>query len=271
MKIHPTAIISTEAQIADDAEIGPYVVIEGGVVIGAGCVIQAHAILTGTVRLGKNNCVGYGSVIGGAPQALAFRHDVNSEVWIGDNNVIREHSTIHRGLTEGSATRLGNDNFLMAGSHLGHDCVVGNNVIIANNALLGGHVEVQDRVFIGGSSVFHQFVRVGTLAMIQGNSGFSKDVPPFTIGAEKNCVVGLNVVGLRRSGFNKEQRQEIKDAFKLLYKSGFNVSQALEHTKQHHWNAEGLRFFEFVAASKKRGVCDLLETVRVARDAGDDE
>ena len=142
----------------------------------------------------------------------------------------------------------------MAGAHLGHNARVGDDVVIANHVLLGGYVEIGDRVFVGGGSVFHQFVRVGRGAMIQGLSAFSKDVPPFTLGAERNLVFGLNVVGLRRGGFSPAERAEIKEAFKLLYASGRNVSQALEAAKERAWGASATEFFAFAAAAKKRGI-----------------
>jgi UDP-N-acetylglucosamine acyltransferase len=259
MSIHSTAIIHPEAQIADNVEIGPYVCIEGRAVIGSGSRIQSHAILAGDVQLGINNLVGYGAVIGAPPQALSFRPEINSAVIIGDNNTIREYCTIHRGMTEGSATRVGNHNFLMTGAHLGHDVLLGNQIIVANNVLFGGHVEVRDRAFIGGGAVFHQFVRVGELVVAQGNSAFSKDVPPYVIAAEHNFVFGLNVIGLRRAGMDVKTRAEIKEAFKLLYKSGLNTTQALTEARKREWGAEGLNFFDFAATAKKRGLCDLRE------------
>ena len=258
MKIHPTAIIHPDAEIAGDVEIGPHVCIESRVFIGAGCVLQAHSILTGTVRMGEGNLIGYGAVIGAPPQALSFRPETDSEVVIGNANIIREYSTIHRGMNEGSATRLGDHNFLMAGSHLGHDSLVGNHVIMANNVLLGGHVEIRDRAFLGGGAVFHQFVRVGEMVVAQGNSAFSKDIPPFLIAAERNYVFGLNAVGLRRAGLPPAERQEIKEAFKLLYKSGLNTTQAVEKARERNWGEKSRGFFEFVAKAKKRGICDLM-------------
>ncbi len=258
MKIHPTAIVSHEAELAEDVEIGPFVCIEGKAVIGAGCRIQSHAVLSGSVRLGQNNTVGYGAIIGAPPQDFAFNPETRSEVVIGDKNTIREHCTIHRGTSEGSATVVGDGNFLMAGVHLGHNARVGNHVVIANNSMLGGHVAIDDRAFIGGGCVFHQFVRVGTLVIAQGASAFSKDIPPFTLAAERNTVAGLNVVGLRRAGLDASQRAEIKDAFKLLYKSGLNVTQALERAREREWDGHARAFFDFVAAAKKRGICALL-------------
>ena len=259
-KIHPTAIIHRSAELADDVEIGAYVCIEGHAIIGPGCIIHAHAILAGNVRLGKNNVLGYGAVVGAEPQDHAFHSKIKSEVIIGDDNVIREYCTIHRGTAEGSATVVGNHNFLMAGTHLGHNVKVGNKVIIANNVLMAGHVEIQDGAFISGGCALHQFVRVGQVSISQGVSALAKDVPPFTIAADRSYVVGLNVIGLRRAGYTAEQRSEIKEAFKLLYKSGLNTTQALERSKEHKWNKEGRIFFDFVASAKKRGVCDLRES-----------
>lgn len=266
MPIHPTAIIHRDAKIASDVEVGAYVCIEGGAEIGSGCVLLAHAVLTGRVRMGSNNRIGYGAIIGAPSQHLSHGPDHAGEVVIGNSNNIRELCTIHRSIMEGGATRVGDHNYLMAGTHLGHDAEVGNHVTIANNALLGGHVQVGDQVFIGGGCVFHQHMRVGRLAITQGASAFSKDVPPFTLAAERNTVAGLNVVGLRRAGLDAGQRQEIKNAFKLLYHSGLNTAQALTAAEDMQWGAEAREFFEFVREAKKRGICDLLETRRGGRE-----
>lgn len=262
MSIHPSAIIHPKAELADNVEIGPFVCIEGDAVIGEGCKIHAHAVISGRVRMGKNNVIGHGAIIGAFPQDLAFDPATQSEVVIGDDNVIRELSTIHRGTAEGTATRVGSHCFFMAGTHLAHNVQVADHVIIANNALLGGHVTVSERVFIGGGCVFHQHIRIGRLAITQGLSGFGKDIPPFTIAARINGIAGLNVVGLRRAGLDVAHRNEIKRAFKLLYKSGLNTSQALEQAAKETWSAEADEFFQFVSAAKKRGICDLLESRR---------
>jgi UDP-N-acetylglucosamine acyltransferase len=146
----------------------------------------------------------------------------------------------------------------MAGAHLAHNVSLADHVIIANNSLLGGYVQVAERVFIGGGCVFHQHIRVGRLAICQGGSAFSKDIPPFTTAAERNGVAGLNVVGLRRAGLTNPQRAEIKEAFALLYRSGMNTTQALAAARRRHWGPEAQSFFDFVAAAKKRGICDFL-------------
>ena len=262
MAIHPTAIIHPGATIAGDVEIGPYVCIEGPAEIGPRCVIEAHAILAGRVRIGTDTRIGHGAILGAPSQHLSFPSDHSGEVVIGNFNNIRELSTIHRSTADGGATRIGDHNYLMAGTHLAHDVHLGDHVIIANNALLGGHVQVADGVFIGGASVFHQHVRVGRLAITQGNSGVGKDIPPFTMAAGRNTVVGLNSVGLRRAGMDLGQRQEIKNAFKLLYKSGLNTTQALAASEELDWRPEAREFFEFVRAAKKRGICELVEAPR---------
>ena len=223
-------------------------------------MLEAHATLTGAVRLGRGVRVGHGAVVGGWPQDFAFDPATASGVEIGERTHIREHCTIHRGTKPGTVTRLGARCLLMAGAHLGHNAQVGDDVVIANHVLLGGYVEIGDRVFVGGGSVFHQFVRVGRGAMIQGLSAFSKDVPPFALGAERNLVFGLNVVGLRRSGVPAVERAEIKAAFRLLYASGRNVTQALAAAQEREWGAPAAEFFAFAAAAKKRGLCAFRRT-----------
>jgi UDP-N-acetylglucosamine acyltransferase len=256
--IHPTALIHPDARLGKDVQVGPYAVIEGAAQIGDRCVIQAHAIIGAYVRMEEENEIGYGAAIGGDPQDFSFRSSVCSSVQIGSRNRIREYATIHRGTSEGSATVIGNDCFLMGGVHLAHNVRLGDHVVIANNALLGGYAEADDRVFIGGGCVFHQHIRVGRLAICQGASAFSKDIPPYVIAAERNGVAGLNVVGLRRAGMTAAQRAEIKAAFDLLYREGYNVSQAVDVARDRIWSPEVDAFWDFVAAAKKRGIGDFL-------------
>ncbi|HEY5752432.1 MAG TPA: acyl-ACP--UDP-N-acetylglucosamine O-acyltransferase [Chthoniobacterales bacterium] len=256
MKIHPTAVIDPSATLGSDVEIGAYVVVGEGVEVGDGTILHPHVVLCRGVRLGEKNTVHSGAILGGQPQDLGFSPDTRSFVEIGNRNTIREHVTIHRGSKANSVTRVGHDCFLMAGAHLGHDVQLGSRVILANNCLLGGFAVVEDRVFMGGGSVLHQHTRVGQLAMIQGLSGFSKDVPPFTIAAGRNGVAGLNIVGLRRAGFDMAARAEIKEAWKLVFRSGQNVRQALVSARERTWRAETESFFCFIESSK-RGICDL--------------
>lgn len=256
--IHSTAVVHPGAKLGVDVQIGPYAVIEGEARIGDRCIIQGHAFIGAHVQMGTDNLVGYGAVIGADPQDFSFRPSVHSLVQIGSRNRIREYATIHRGTAEGSATVIGNDCFLMGGVHLAHNVSLGEHVIIANNALLGGYVQVDDRVFIGGGCVFHQNIRVGRLAICQGASAFSKDIPPYVIAAERNGIAGLNIVGLRRAGLTAAQRAEIKAAFDLLYREGYNVTQAVSVARDRIWSTEVDAFWDFIAIAKKRGIGDFL-------------
>jgi UDP-N-acetylglucosamine acyltransferase len=254
--IHPTAVIDPKAELDSDVKVGPYAVIEGSVRIGSGTEIQGHAVISGYTRVGKNNRVGYGAIIGSFPQDLSFNPKVSSGVEIGDNNVIREYCTVHRGTKEGSNTFVGSNNLFMVGAHLGHNTRVADHVILANNVLLGGYVEIHDRVFIGGGSVVHQFTRMGAVSLLQGISGIGKDIPPFSIAIGKNSVAALNVIGLRRAGFSQALRSEVKNAFELLYRSGLNAKQALEEAEKRTWAPETMIFWNFVATAK-RGICPM--------------
>src|SRR6266568_5428300 len=255
--IHPTAIVDPVARMGTDVEIGPFSVIGPQATIGEKTVVQSHVVIEGEVVIGTGNFIGHGAIIGAPPQDVSFSPERKTKVEIGNDNVIREYCTIHRGSPDGSATKIGDKNFLMAGAHLGHNCTIGNNVIIANNCLLGGHVRVDDGAFLGGGGVFHQHMRIGRLALTQGASGFSKDIPPFLIAAEINYVFGVNIIGLRRAGFSGRDRDEIKAAFKLLYTSGLNISQALKKAATMEFGAPAREFFAFVAAAGKRGICPL--------------
>lgn len=265
--IHPTAVIDPAARLGAGVRVGPYVVIEGPAEVGDGCVLEAHASLVGRVRLGNGNRVGHGAVLGGWPQDLSFDPATDSGVEIGAGNTFREHVTVHRGTTPDSVTRVGDNCFLMAGSHVGHNARVGDGVILANGVLLGGYVEVGPRAFLGGGSVFHQHIRVGRGVMTQGLSKFSKDVPPWGIGTALNRVVGLNVVGLRRAGVSPAERAELRRAFTLLFAGGLNVTQALARAAEQAWTGETAReFWAFAAGARRRGLCALRRTARATGD-----
>ena len=255
MNIHPTAIVSPKAVLGQHVIVGPYAIVEEHVVIGDHCTVQAHAILTDRVTMGTRNLVGYGAVIGSAPQDFGHGGETKSGVLIGDDNIFREYVTIHRGTTEGSVTRVGNNNMLMAGAHLGHNVSVGNRTVIANNCLLAGHVEVGDDVVLGGGSVFHQFLRIGEMCMIRGGTAWSKDIPPFTVGQIINVVCGINAVGMRRKGIGSAARTDVKRAYNLLYRSGLNVEQAIGQGKEIAWSEQAARFMKFVSHRTKRGLC----------------
>ena len=256
-KIHPTAIVDADAQIGADVEIGPFSIVGPQAVIGEKTILQSHVVMEGEVVIGNGNFIGHGAIIGAPPQDLSFSPERKTRVEIGNDNIIREYCTIHRGSPEGSATKIGDKNFLMAGAHIGHNCLIGNDVLIANNCLLAGHVRVDDGAFLGGGSTFHQFMHIGRLVMVQGSSAFGKDLPPFVVAAERNCVFGLNIVGMRRAGLSANDRDEIKEAFKLVYLSGLNTSQALERAETMSFSAAAREFLDFVATSKKRGICPL--------------
>lgn len=254
--IHPTAIVETSGILAEDVEIGPYAIIQGAVTIGAGCRIAAQAQLLNRVDLGDQCTVGPGTIIGTNPQDLGFDPETDSGVRIGSHNVIREHVTIHRSTRPREFTRIGEHNYLMTGAHVGHDSVIGDRNIIANNCMIAGCVTVGNRTFLGGGSGFHQFVRVGDLAMAQGNAGFSTDLPPFVIGCNINEITGLNRVGLNRAGIGAETIREIQDAFKLCYRDGLNLSQALDRADQATWKSiEAKTFFDFFRAKSRKGIC----------------
>jgi UDP-N-acetylglucosamine acyltransferase len=256
-KIHPTAIVDPDAKIDAGVEIGPFSVIGPQVTIGEKTIVQSHVVIEGEVEIGTGNFVGHGAIIGAPPQDVSFSPDRKTKVEIGNDNIIREYCTIHRGTAECSATKIGDKNFLMAGAHIGHNCEIANNVIIANNCLLAGYGRVDHGAFLGGGSTFHQFMHIGRLVMVQGSSAFGKDLPPFVIAAERNSVFGVNVVGLRRAGFSAKDREEIKVAFKLVYLSGLNTGQVIEKAGTMKFGAIGREFLDFVANAKKRGICPL--------------
>ena len=255
--IHPSALVHPTASLASEVTVGPFAIIEEHAMIGQGSKIEAHAQILARTVIGENCTIGRAAIIGGDPQSVAFNIALPSNVILGNNNRIREHVTIHRSMHEGKSTVVGNDNFLMVGSHIGHDVVVGTHNIFANHVLLAGHVEVGNYCFFGGASVFHQFIRVGDYAMTQGTSGFSMDLPPYVIGAGANEVAGINVVGLKRAGFDAAARLEIKHAFDLIYRSGKNLTQATAAAREQPWNAAGEKFIAFVESRGKKGLVPL--------------
>jgi UDP-N-acetylglucosamine acyltransferase len=254
MLIHPTAIISPKAELDSSVEVGPHAVIEELVKIGAGTRVWANAHITGHTTIGRDNQIHMGAVIGHEPQDLKFDRSILSYLRVGDRNVFREYCNVHRGSEPDSATVIGNDCYLMATSHVGHNCVIGDNVIVCNCALLAGHVHVGDRTFISGGVVIHQFTRIGRLAMFSGNARVSMDVPPFTLAAERNEIHALNLVGLRRAKISREAVSELKKLFQLFYLSGKKGTQALAEATGAFQTPEALEFIEFVRQSPN-GIC----------------
>ena len=253
--IHPTALIDPAAIIGSDVKIGPFSIIHAGVQIGNRCEFHSNVVIYPGVKMGEENVVHANTVLGGLPQDVSFSPQTVSYVNLGNRNVFRENVTIHRGAKENSVTSVGNDCFLMAGAHMGHDSQIGDRVILANGVMLGGYVTVGDRAFLGGAAAAHQFVRIGRLAMTQGLSAISKDIPPFVMISDVNLVGGLNKVGLKRAGISLESINEIKAAFTLIYRSGMNVSQALAAVDERAWGADAMEFFDFVRTAQKRGIC----------------
>ncbi|MGH8578623.1 MAG: acyl-ACP--UDP-N-acetylglucosamine O-acyltransferase [Gammaproteobacteria bacterium] len=225
--IHATAVIDKTAQLGDNVTVGPYVVIEADVAIGNDCWLGAHCVIKRYTHLGQRNRIAEHAVIGGEPQDVSFRA-CESQVWMGDDNWAREGVTIHRATKAGGVTRIGNGNYLMAYAHIAHDCTLGDHVTFANGATLGGHVHVGDRAFLSGYVVVHQFCRIGKYAMVSGLSGVNQDCLPFVISAgipARAC--GLNIVGLRRGGFDSDQIRALKHAYSVLLCSGDPLQEAL--------------------------------------------
>jgi UDP-N-acetylglucosamine acyltransferase len=253
-RIHPTAYVSTDAQIGDDVEIGAFAMIGEDCVIGDGCVISPRATLERHVRLANGVRIGVGVVLGGDPQDLKFKGEVTT-VEIGANSIIRDYSTINRGTTFSMKTTVGANCFLMSYVHLGHDCRLGDGVVIANGVQFAGHVTVDDKAIISGLTAVHQFVRIGTFAFVGGCSRVAKDIPPY-LKAVGNPVklYGLNSVGLQRNNFDPGVVRELKRAYRLFFRSELNVSQALERAQAElEPHPEVLHFLEFVDNSQ-RGV-----------------
>ena len=224
--IHPTAVISKEAELHETVEVGPHVVIEGKVRIGAGCVIRAAACLTGPLTMGSGNIVFPHALLGESPQHHKYAGEPTS-LEIGEGNIFREGVTIHRGTTHSWKTVVGNHNFFMVNSHVGHDCVIGNDCQLVNGALLGGHCALGDNAIVSGNAVVHQFVRIGRLAFLSGISGTGKDIPPFIIQQGIDNVVGVNVIGMRRAGMEAAEINAVRRAFKVLYTEGNVLPLAL--------------------------------------------
>ncbi len=251
-KISSMACVSPEAQIGHGVEIGPFATIEANVVIGDGCKIMNGATVCWGTRMGKGNRVFPNAVVGGVPQDLKF-HGEETTCEIGDNNTIRECATINRGTASRGKTVVGSNNLIMAYCHIGHDCVFGNNIIISNACQFAGEVEVNDFAVIGGGSLCHQFTRVGRYVMVQGGTRFGKDVPPFAlIGREPASYEGLNIVGLKRHGYTTQQIAEAQGAYRRIYLSKLNTTQALEAIEAEMPKSDIVNeIVEFVKASKR--------------------
>jgi len=253
-RIHPTALVSSSAELASDVEVGAFAIIGDNCTVASGCVIAPRATLERNVLLAANVQVGMGTILGGPPQDLKYAGE-ETTVEIGEGTVIREYSTINRGTSQSFKTTVGRNCLLMSYVHLAHDCHIGNNVILSNVAQLAGHVTVEDRAIVSGLCAVHQFVRIGRQSFIGGCSRVSKDIPPF-LKAVGNPVklYGLNTVGLQRSGMEESTIRELKRAYRLLFRSDLNVTQAIERAQEEiEPLAEVRELIQFVEASE-RGV-----------------
>lgn len=228
MSIHPLAVVSPGARLGVGVTVGPFAIVEDGAAIGDFCTLASGAVIKAGVTTGCHNEFGEHAVIGGVPQHVA-RPTATGRVVIGDHNVFREHVTVHRAMKPEATTRVGNGNYVMASAHFGHDVTVGNNTIFANAALLGGHVTVEDRAFVSGAVAVHQFCRIGRLAMIGGHARVVQDVPPYMLlDGQSGCIVGLNIVGLRRSGHDAEAVAQLKAAYRAIYRRGLPWREVIE-------------------------------------------
>ncbi|MFU8779602.1 MAG: acyl-ACP--UDP-N-acetylglucosamine O-acyltransferase [Kiritimatiellia bacterium] len=266
--VHPAAVVEDGVVLGDGVRVGPFSYIRAGAQIGAGCTIGSHVTIHGCVTLGKNCQVHAGAVLGDLPQDLGFEGEA-SFVRIGDDCVLREGVTIHRGTKPGTTTVIGNRCMFMANSHAAHNVETGDDVILANGALLGGYVKVGARVFISGNALVHQFVQIGDVAMLGGGSAVSKDVPPYcTVRSQSlNRVVGLNIVGLRRAGIGAAERAAIKRVFKTIYLGGMGVRDALAVLQAEDLSGmpAAEAFIRFVKSSQ-RGICGYARGVSQQQD-----
>lgn len=252
--IHPTAIVSPQAELGEGVSIGPFCIIEEGVRIGARTRLDSHVVIKRWTTLGADNHLHMGVLLGTDPEDRNFKGE-RSYCEVGDRNVLREYSTASRGTPPESVTRIGNENYIMIGVHVAHNGQVGSRTVICNNCSLAGYVEVGDAAFLSGGVVVHQFSKIGRLAMIGGNTRVNLDVPPFLLTSEFNVAAhGLNLVGLRRAGISREAIRSLKDAYRLLYRSGLQQEEALQRIEQEVPCEETRQFVEFIRGSQ-RGIC----------------
>lgn len=253
-EVHPTAVVSPEARISDEASIGPYCVLDGPIEIGPGTRLISHVVATGPLQIGAECEIHPFVVLGGAPQDYAYRGE-RSYCRIGDRVVIREGASVHRGTAPESETVIGNDCMLMANSHVAHNCRLGDHVVMVNGALLAGHVTIGTRATLGGGALVHQFVEIGEYAMAGGASRVAQNVAPFTTVVERGHCIGLNRVGLRRNGFSPDEIRELSQLYKGILRNQSGMFAAARRLLETVKSPHGRRFVEFILGSQKRGVC----------------
>ena len=252
-RIHPTSVVGAEVELASGVEVGPLCLLDGKIRVGARTRLIGHVTILGITELGADNVLHPGAVIGDEPQDLTYT-GVARSVKIGDRNIFREFSTVHRGSERGDVTIMGDDNFMMQNAHVAHDCRIGNSTIIAGGALLAGWVELGDRALVSGNCVVHQYTRIGRLAMMRGLSRTSRDVPPFCIMDGTHILRGINVVGLKRAGISSKSIHALRHAFTTLFGARQNLKLAIERLeKSGNLAPEVIEMVDFIRASK-RGV-----------------
>ena len=254
--IHPTAVIDPAAEIAEGADIGPFCVIHANVKIGRGTKLHSSVVVGEWTEIGEDNQLYPGAVVGVAPQDLRYSGE-RAYTKVGDRNVIREYVTVHRASDEEGITSIGDDNLIMAYTHVAHNCILGNQIIIANSCGLAGHVEVEDQAVLGGMCGLHQFVRVGKLAMLGGMAQIRQDVPPFSmVDGQPARIFGMNIRGMQRRGIDKESRLALKNCYRLILQSGLNLTQALGSIKETVKSTpEVEHLIRFLESPSKMGVC----------------
>ncbi|MCK5803395.1 MAG: acyl-ACP--UDP-N-acetylglucosamine O-acyltransferase [Lentisphaeria bacterium] len=252
MSIHPTAIINAGAELGENVEVGPYAVIEENVAVGDGCRIGPHVHICGHTTIGAGTRIYVGANVGDEPQDLHY-HGQESYTEIGRNCVIREYATIHRGSEENTKTVVGDGAMLMGFAHVGHNCTIGNEVVIANGTLLAGHVDVGERAFISGGCLIQQFVRIGRVVMVGGGNKFSQDIPPYCM-LQLEQIQGANVVGLKRCGVKPPARKAIRAAIKTYFFSGLNRSNALAAIREEHGPIPEIEEFATFIENTRKGI-----------------
>ncbi len=251
MQIHPLACVAPTAKIGEGVRIGPFCLVEDHATIGDGCVLETRVCVKSGVRLGRNNHLFEGAVVGGLPQHVHLPDKVG-DLTVGSGNAIRENVTIHRAMQPGNFTVVGDNCLLMCNAHVAHDCRIGDNVVLTNNVMLAGHVTVGARAFLSGGAGVHQFCRVGTLAMIGGLAHINRDVPPFvTIDGQSSYVVGLNQIGLKRAGYDTPAIARLKEAYRVIYRSGLAWKDVLEELRRQFPDAPAADFLPFLSTTRR--------------------
>ncbi|MBX3434373.1 MAG: acyl-ACP--UDP-N-acetylglucosamine O-acyltransferase [Pirellulales bacterium] len=264
MSIHPAAVVSPQAIVHSGVEIGPFCVVEPGAVVGQNCRLFSGAVVKTGVTLGRDVTVCEGAVVGGGPQHLS-PPEPPGRVVVGERCTLRENVTVHRSMFTTGETRIGHDCYLMAGAHVAHDAKVGNHVILTNNVLLGGHVQVGDRACLGGGVAVHQHCRVGRLAMIGGCARIVQDVPPFVLtDGDSGLIVGLNRVGIRRAGIDRDEALQLKEAYRLIYRRGLSFDEVVAALQQQYPAGPAAEFAEFFQDSRRGFVQERRSPPRMA-------